>query len=201
MPAQAALLSHALVIILSLPGVVYQRRQHLPTLADALAAATAPQTSIADAAANHHPAALEPVRAYLALQARKAVAAEAGAATPSPAPGDAAAVGGQAAVAPAQDEERVSWAAAVARPEQQPAGARAAADPSGPRQGPGGNLGEALGEAAQWLVLLVVAAARARLPPQGLALLADLAQLLFCCAGPTAPPGHNLVEACPNQFF
>ncbi len=51
-----------------------------------------------------------------------------------------------------------------------------------------------MGEAAQWLVVLVMAAARVRLPPQGLALMADLAQLLYCRAGPAAGAAPNLAQ-------
>lgn len=110
---------------------------------------------------------------------------------------NAAAVEGKAAAAPVQDAALASCGPAAELPEQQPEGARAAGDPASPEQGIGAlPLGhsEALGQAAQWVVLLVVATARERLPPQGLTLLADLAQLLFCAAGPTAPPGHNLVQ-------
>lgn len=117
---------------------------------------------------------------------------------PPAASASAAAVEGKAA-APVQDAALASCEAAAEQPEQQPAEAPGAADPPGPRRGSGAlPLGHSavLGEAAQWLVLLVVAAARARLPPQGLSLLADLAQLLFCRAGPTAPPGCNLVQVC-----
>lgn len=76
----------------------------------------------------------------------------------------------------------------------------APADPCDPKEAPSSAHApedaavpaEALSAAAQWLALLTAAAARAPLPPQGLALLADLAQLLFYCAGPAAGAGPNL---------
>ena len=172
-----------------------QRRQHLPALADMLAAASASGASPADAATM--PPALEPVRAHLASLARTAAADNAGAATPPATSANASAEEGEAAAALVRDAALASCGPAAEQPEQQPAEAQAAGDPPNPEQGRGAlPLGhsEALGQAAQWLVLLVVAAARARLPTHGLALLANLAQLLFCRAGPTAPTGGNLVH-------
>lgn len=194
-PLHADLLPQALACL---------RRQHYPALADILAAASASGMSPEDTATNQLPAALEPVRAHLASLARTAAASEPGAAMPPATSADAAAVEGTAAAAPVRDAAMASSGSAAEQPGQQTSEALAAADPASPEQGRGAlPLGhsEALCEAAQWLVLLVVAAARAQLPPQGLALLADLTQLLFCRAGPTAPPGNNLLQVRLNQCF
>lgn len=166
-----------------------------------LAAAAAAPAAPADALARGSAAALQAIRAHLAVPLLGAAPESSSSALDGPPAGSApASDAAELSESPSHQAAATSDAGGAVHVGVAAAHTGGAAREAGssPRRGRscGGAVapGEALGKAAQWLVVLVMAAARMRLPPQGLALMADLAQLLYCRAGPAAGAAPNLAQ-------